>query len=90
MLLFCLAFVVAQSIPEWLWELERWIIGPQDLSAVWVPVSGPLSSFNESIGLILTICLVTAAVDYVLRVPGNAEPAPFPARSEASVTQRRR
>lgn len=78
LLLFCLAFVVAQSVPEWLWEIQRWIIGPQDLNAVWVPVSGPLSSFNESIGLILTICLVTAAVDYVLRVPGNAEPAPTP------------
>ena len=75
MLLFCLAFVVAQSLPEWLWELERLIIGPQDLGSVWIPLSGPMSTLNESIGLMLTICLVTAAVDYVLRVPPPAPPS---------------
>lgn len=80
MLLFCLAFVVAQALPEWLWELERVIIGPQDLNAVWVPLSGPLSSVNEAIGLIVTICLVTAAVDHVRRVsPPPPPPPPKPA-----------
>jgi len=79
MLLFCLAFVVAQSLPEWLWELERLIVGPQDLDAVWVPLSAPLGTVNEGIGLIATICLVTAAVDHVLRV------APPPASSAADV-----
>lgn len=68
MLLFCLAFVVGQAVPEWLWELERLIVGPQALDAVWIPLSGPLSTINEAIGLMLTICLVTAAVDHVLRV----------------------
>jgi hypothetical protein len=85
MLLFCLAFVVAQSLPEWLWEVERLIIGPQDLGSVWMPLSGPMSTFNECVGLMLTICLVTAAVDYVLRVPPPAPVEPPAARSPADV-----
>ncbi|HEX6684629.1 MAG TPA: hypothetical protein VF062_17625 [Candidatus Limnocylindrales bacterium] len=79
MVLFCLAFVVAQSLPEWLWELQRLIIGPAKLGSVWVPLSGPMSTVNEAIGLTLTICLVTAAADHVLRVPPPAaEPEPQP------------
>lgn len=69
MLLFCLAFVVAQSVPHWLWEVERWMIGPHDLGQFWMPLSGPLSTVNFAVGATLTICLVTAAVDHVLRVP---------------------
>jgi len=89
MLLFCLAFVVAQALPEWLWELERLIIGPRDLDAVWVPLSGSMSTVNECIGLMATICLVTAAVDHVLRVtppppPPVAVPPPAPSATEPS------
>jgi hypothetical protein len=76
MLLFCLAFVVAQALPEWLWELERLIVGPQDLDAVWVPLSGPMSSFNEAVGLVVSICVVAAAVDHVLRVAPQAFAVP--------------
>lgn len=67
MLLFCLAFVVAESVPLWLWEFERLLIGPRDLGQVWMPLSGPLSTFNYAVQAVLLICLVTAAVDYVLR-----------------------
>ncbi len=69
MLLFCVAFVTAQAVPEWLWELERTILGPQDLVNFWIPVSGPLSIVNSAIGIMLIICLVAAAVDHVLRLP---------------------
>lgn len=92
MLLFCLAFVVAQSAPEWLWEVARLIIGPQDLD-VWQPLAGPVATFSEAIGLMLTICLVAAAVDHVLRVPPPpAEPSggepvpPSPGDGQPDVT----
>jgi hypothetical protein len=92
MLLFCLAFVVAQSAPELLWEVARLIVGPQDLD-VWEPLAGPVSTFSEAIGLMLTICLVAAAVDHVLRVPPPAEPAgsdpipPSPGDGQPDVTR---
>jgi hypothetical protein len=74
MLLFCLAFVFAQSLSTWLWELERAVIGPHELVSFWMPVSVPLGIINDAIGLSLLICLVAAAVD---RVSGVA-PAPVP------------
>jgi hypothetical protein len=75
MLLFCVAFVVAQTASAWLWELERLVIGPQDLNVVWRPLSGPLSVLNDAVGTVLLACLLGAAVDRVLRVPGLASPA---------------
>lgn len=77
MLLFCLAFVAVQAVPDWLWELERLLIGPQDLAEVWIGASGPLSVLNEAVGMTLLICLVAAAVDLVLSVqvsPDGAQP----------------
>lgn len=94
MLLFCLAFVVAQAVPGWLWELERLIIGPNELGTFWMPLSGPLSSINLAVGAMLTMCLVTAAVDYVLRLPqpdageSEAQPAPVDPLSQPSAGDR--
>ena len=68
-LLFCLAFAVAETVPAWLWELERWLVGPGDLMTVWVPLAWPLSTLNESVGRVLLICLVAAAVDRTFRRP---------------------
>ncbi|WP_162908407.1 hypothetical protein, partial [Allorhizocola rhizosphaerae] len=94
MLLFCVAFVVAQAVPSWLWELERLIVGPRDFDTFWRPVSGPLSLINSAIGAVLIICLVTAAVDYVLRLPqpasgepAGAQPAPIDPASGSGSAQ---
>ena len=78
MLLFCLAFVLADGVRAWLWELERLLIGPQELS-VWFPLSRPLSMLNTTVGWVLLACLLAAAIDRVLRVetaiPTQREPA---------------
>ncbi|WP_144122299.1 hypothetical protein [Catellatospora sichuanensis] len=75
-LLFCLLFTALQTLPSWLWELERELVGPGDLQFYWVPLSGPLALFNQAISMVLQLCLVAATVDRVLRVQsaGQAEP----------------
>jgi hypothetical protein len=66
MLLFWLAFLIAQTAPQWLWEIERLVIGPRDLGLVWAPLSGPLSALNEAVGTVLLVCLLAAAIDRTL------------------------
>ncbi|GIF97491.1 hypothetical protein Cci01nite_25850 [Catellatospora citrea] len=68
MLMFCVLFLAVQTLPTWLWELERALIGAQDLNYVWRPLSGPLSIVNDAISMVLLLCLVAATVDRVLRV----------------------
>ena len=71
MLLFWLAFLIAQGGAQWLWELERALIGPQDVGVIWSPLSGLLGVFNEAVGNTLLVCLLAAAVDRAFA----AEPA---------------
>jgi hypothetical protein len=96
MLLFCLAFIIAQGAEDWLWELERLLIGPRDLDTVWMPISGPLDMVNRTVGTVLLACLLAAAVDRVLRVqpavPATDEsagegPAEPPGAAAASATR---
>jgi hypothetical protein len=68
MLFFCLAFLAAQTARDWMWEAERFLIGPRDLTEFWMPVSGPLAMVNEAVGVVLLACLLGAAVDRVLRL----------------------
>jgi hypothetical protein len=68
MLLFWLAFLIAQSGAQWLWELERAIIGPQDVGVVWSPLSSVLGVVNEAAGNALLVCLLAAAVDRAFSV----------------------
>jgi hypothetical protein len=68
MLLFCLSFLIAQTAQQWMWELERFLIGPRELNSVWWPLSGPLSLLNDAVGVVLLACLLGAAVDRVLRL----------------------
>jgi hypothetical protein len=77
MLFFCIAFLLAQTARDWLWEAERFLIGPHDLQEVWIPLSGPLALFNDAVGVVLLACLLASAVDRVLRV----QPTPAPATS---------
>jgi hypothetical protein len=68
MLFFCISFLIAQTATDWMWEMERILIGPRDLNKVWIPISGPLSLLNDAVGQVLLACLLAAAVDRVLRV----------------------
>jgi hypothetical protein len=76
MLMFCLSFLIAQTAQQWMWELERFLIGPRELNSVWWPLSGPLSVVNDAVGVVLLACLLGAAVDRVLRLQPPAEPEP--------------
>jgi len=73
MLLFWLAFLIAQTAPQWLWELERLLVGPRDLGLVWAPLSGPLGVVNDAIGSVLVVCLLAAVVE---RAMTGRAPAP--------------
>lgn len=73
-LLYCLLFTAVQTLPAWLWELERSLIGPQDVNFGWIPLSGPLSTVNQAITMVLQLCLVAATVDGVLRVRSADQP----------------
>ncbi|WP_155374437.1 hypothetical protein [Catellatospora vulcania] len=75
-LLFCLLFTLVQTLPPWLWELEREILGPGHLQFFWVPLSGPLALINQAITMVLQLCLVAATVDRVLRVQSAAQGEP--------------
>lgn len=66
MLLFCLAFVAAQTVADWLWELQRLLIGPQDTDSVWIPLAWPLGELNRAVGNVVLVCLLAAAVDWAL------------------------
>ncbi|MEQ4303087.1 hypothetical protein ABNF97_17115 [Plantactinospora sp. B6F1] len=83
MLLFCLAFLLAQTAREWLWEAERLIIGGQDLQSVWIPLSGQLGLLNDAVGTVLLACLLGAAVDRVLRLQPPPARAAEPSTAES-------
>jgi hypothetical protein len=85
MLLFCLAFVAARTVANWLWELQRLLIGPEDLGGFWMPLSWPLSRLNDAAGHVVLVCLLAAAVDRALHAsqgdlaaPDQAVPDPEP------------
>jgi hypothetical protein len=71
MLLFCVAFLIAQTASKWLWELERLLIGAQDVPTVWLAIDEPLGVFNDLVATVLLVCLLGAAIDRVLRNQGH-------------------
>jgi len=75
MLLFCVVFLLVQSATAGLWEIERLIIGPQDLGKVWMPASYLLSPINTAVQYVLLICLLGAATDRILRSREEADAA---------------
>jgi hypothetical protein len=87
MLLFCLAFGVAQTASYWLWELERLLIGPRDTNAVWRTIGGPLSTMNAAVSTVLLACLLGAAIDRVLRVQQGQDADPEPPRQPSQLSQ---
>ncbi|NUR69583.1 MAG: hypothetical protein HOU81_02065 [Hamadaea sp.] len=67
MLLFCLVFVLLEWATTGLWELERIIIGPQDLQKVWWGLSYLLSPINTTVRFVVLVCLLGAATDRILQ-----------------------
>jgi hypothetical protein len=85
MLLFCLAFLIAQTAAKWLWELERVLIGPQDINTIWRAIDGPISLVNDVVSTVLLVCLLGAAIDRVLRArtdPASARTGPATAGAD--------
>ncbi|GAA1736987.1 hypothetical protein GCM10009681_04460 [Luedemannella helvata] len=84
-LFFCLLFTAALAVGNVAWELERLIIGPQDLASRWTPLSLPLSALNEAAGMVTVTCVLAASIDRILLVGRRgvgAEPAgPAPVAS---------
>ncbi|WP_020521713.1 collagen-like triple helix repeat-containing protein [Catelliglobosispora koreensis] len=81
MLLFCLAFVIADGISAYLGEVERMLVGPNEVDVVWAPLSVVFSLINRMIEMTIMICLVAAAVDFVLSKQ-EPEPAGQPAPAQ--------
>jgi hypothetical protein len=77
MLMFCLAFVAVRAVSDWLWQLQRLAIGPQDQTAVWHPLTFPLAAVNDAVGQVLLVCLLAAAIDRVVHASAarSAPPA---------------
>ena len=85
-LLVCLVFLVVQSTPTWLWEIERLLIGPRELVDVWIPLSRPLGVINDAIRATLLVCLLAATVEHLLRA--TAVTADAGARTSEAAPQR--
>jgi hypothetical protein len=79
MLVFCVAFVILQFVPEGLWEIERFLIGPHDLEKFWMPLSYLTAPVNVAIRFVLIVCLVAAATDRILAADNQ------PAAAESTV-----
>jgi hypothetical protein len=46
----------------WLWEIERFLIGPRDLWTRWAPLSAWLGPLNDAIAVVGVTCVVAATV----------------------------
>ena len=68
MLLFCLAFLIAQTAGRWLWELLRLIIGPQQYFAVGMGAYQMAELTADALRAIVLICLLAAAINRVVNV----------------------
>jgi hypothetical protein len=73
MVVFCLAFVAVRLGTVWDWgggalffELERLVVGPQDLVQVWIPLQGIVGHLINAVVTVLLVCVLAAAVDRVL------------------------
>jgi hypothetical protein len=84
-MVYCLMFVAAFTIDEWLQVAARSLIGPQSVSRFWEPIEFPLSWFTQALGLVVVMCLVAAAVD---RSPlGRVDPEAVTSRHEPDVAR---
>jgi hypothetical protein len=62
-MIFCLVFVAVGGWSRLLSEPERILVGPADVERVWEPLFFPFQWLNQSVALVLLICLIAAFVD---------------------------
>jgi hypothetical protein len=65
MVVLCIAVAALLASPRWVWEVERLVIGPQDLGTRWIPLSYWLAPFNDAFAIVGVTCVVAAAVQRV-------------------------
>src|SRR5262249_36698923 len=65
MAVLCLAVTALLASPRLLWEIERFLIGPQDLGTRWIPLSYWLSPINNAIAYVAITCVVAGAVERI-------------------------
>jgi hypothetical protein len=80
MLLFgCLVILLIGKMPPLLWQVERFIIGPQDPETVWLPAAGLLGAVGSALAVLLAVALVGAVLAYSggdeAGIPGQRFPA---------------
>lgn len=78
-MIFCLLFVAVGSWSRFLNEPERVLVGPADVHRVWEPLFFPFQWLNQSVALVLLMCLIAAFVDRTAsRIARRATTAPVP------------
>lgn len=65
MALLCLLVAALFAGSRWLWELDRLVIGPQELWSRWAPLSYWLTPINDAIAIVAVTCVVAAVVERV-------------------------
>jgi hypothetical protein len=58
----CLLVTAFMADSWWLWEIERFLIGPRDLWSRWAPLSYWLVPLNDAIAVVGITCVVAATV----------------------------
>ncbi|WP_433078525.1 hypothetical protein ACQP1P_37590 [Dactylosporangium sp. CA-052675] len=96
LLLVCLLFVAFSplvvdghrlgGLEAWLWDLERWIVGPRD-DQTWLLLDQMLNPLNEIVANVVLICLLSAAIDRLVLArrpdPDRREAAARPEPADA-------
>lgn len=67
MLLGCLTVAAARASEWWLWELERFLIGPDGTRWGWLTVYPVLGEVNYAIANVLMVCALAVIVERVMR-----------------------
>jgi hypothetical protein len=76
-MIFCLLFLGVGVSNRLLAEPERVLVGPADVQRVWEPLYFPLQWLNQSVALVLLMCLIAAFVDRTAaRIARRAIPKP--------------
>jgi hypothetical protein len=84
MALLCVLVPALLAASRWLWEIERLLIGPQELWTRWAPLSYWLAPLNSAAAIVAVTCVVAAMVERVARRGIDLTPAPTTATTPTS------